>query len=197
MAGVEERLQAALEAKEFGEVAPILDQAELESSDPNVLSADWPVALHILGHIYNNNLEDARFLWKRLPPQQQAAPEADAAWRLLRFAWNRNYVATWQALQAHQWSAGVQPLVEALVESTRRRMLALVAAAYSQVSPARAAELLGVSEADARQLARDMGWGESEAGDMLRPSQPAGDGAGLDSRAALEQLTQYMVHLES
>jgi hypothetical protein len=54
-----------------------------------------------------------------------------------------------------------------------------------------------VSEAEARQLARDVGWAESEAGDMLRPSAAAGGGEELDSRAALERLTQFMVHLES
>jgi hypothetical protein len=199
-------------------------------------------------------------------------PEADAAWRLLQFAWNRNYVGAWQALQAHQWSAQAQPLVDALVEKTRQRMLKLIAAAYSQVgwgdgggageggglgslggvppgrkgaplgskgapvecagarhveaaclpcnrlaqpakpprlplggplsdpakvSPAKAAQLLGVSEADARQLAQSVGWTQAVDGAMLAPSETAEDGAGLDCRAALEQLVQYMVHLES
>jgi hypothetical protein len=44
--------------------------ARPQSSDPDVLS-DWPAALHLLGHIFNNDLEDARFLWKRLPLAQQ------------------------------------------------------------------------------------------------------------------------------
>jgi hypothetical protein len=103
MAAVHERVQQALEAKEFQEIGPILDQAELEvgcsackklkqrdafaqqlhgarpssshcaprivartlpycmrprcvqAVDPQVLQ-DWPCALHMLGHIYNNNL---------------------------------------------------------------------------------------------------------------------------------------------
>jgi len=91
----------------------------------------------------------------------------------------------------------VQPLVDALVETTRLRMLKLLAAAYTHVSPARTAALLGVSEADARQLAQSVGWGEAAGGAMLQPKEGVEDGVGLDSRAALEQLTQYMVHLES
>ncbi|KAI8470986.1 MAG: COP9 signalosome [Monoraphidium minutum] len=201
MAGVEERVQHALGAKEFQEVAPILDQAELESGDPNVLQ-DWPCALHLLGHVYNGNLEDARLLWKRIPQAQQQDPEADAAWRLLQYCWNRSYPGSWQALTAHQWSAQVQPLVDALVEKTRQRMAKLLATAYSQVSPAKAALLLGVSEADARQLAESLGWAEVPGapggpGPMLAPRAAAADGAGLDCRGALEQLTRYMVHLES
>lgn len=193
---MDERLQHALDNKEFDLVAPILDQAELESADPNVLH-DWPCALHLLGHIYNGDLEDARLLWKRIPAAQQQEPEADAVWRLLQFCWNRHYVGTWQALQAHQWSAQVQPLIDALVERTRHRMVKLLASAYSQVSPARAAQLLGVSEADARQLAQSVGWGQSDDGSVLQPREPGGDGAELDSREALERLTQYMVQLES
>lgn len=68
-----------------------------------------------------------------------------------------------------------------------------------QVSPAKAALLLGVSEADARQLAASLGWAEAEVEGctMLQPKEATQEGNGLDSRAALEQLTQYMVHLES
>jgi hypothetical protein len=69
--------------------------------------------------------------------------------------------------------------------------------ACPQVSPAKAAQLLGVSEADARQLARGAGWAEAPDGAMLLPRAAPEDGAGLDCRAALEQLVQYMVHLES
>lgn len=47
------------------------------------------------------------------PPAQQN-PEADAAWRLLQFCWNRNYVGTWQALTGHQWSAQVRRKRKAL-----------------------------------------------------------------------------------
>jgi hypothetical protein len=54
-----------------------------------------------------------------------------------------------------------------------------------------------VSEADARQLAATMGWTEVEGGAMLRPKAAGEEGPALDSRAALERLTQYMVHLES
>lgn len=70
------------------------------------------------------------------------------------------------------------------------------------MSPAKAAALLGISEADAASLARDLGWEEAPAGaggagPMLLPKASEEGGVALDSRAALDQLTQYMVHLES
>jgi hypothetical protein len=71
---------------------------------------------------------------------------------------------------------------------------------FAQVSPAKAALLLGVSEGDAVALAQSLGWEHGPAAPggaaMLRPREAKPEGAGLDSRAALEQLTQYMVHLE-
>lgn len=57
MEAVQERLQQALDARAFSVVAALLDRAELESRDPDVLgAAGWPAALHLLGHIYNGDL---------------------------------------------------------------------------------------------------------------------------------------------
>jgi hypothetical protein len=47
-----------------------------QSRDHDALTEEWPFALHILGHVYNGQLEDARFLWKRIPPAfKQASAE--------------------------------------------------------------------------------------------------------------------------
>jgi hypothetical protein len=246
------------------------------------------------------------------PPQRD--PEADAAWRLLQFCWNRSYAGTWQALTGHQWSAqvgpggvtgrasrprargacvhelrgrdgaafpaeraahgvaaprraararaprcsrwsrrwwsgrgaawpswsrrrtrrrgaprgrrvwgrgcmgsmrprvrvaraacGVAPLRAPLAfpsatpSPTRANHLCLTA--RPQVTVPQAALLLGLTEADVPSLARSLGWDELPAAGgapaMLRPRAARDEGAGLDSRAALERLTQYMADLES
>jgi len=67
--------------------------------------------------------------------------------------WNHHYKGTWQAIEGFNWSPQALPVVEALGEKLRSSMLALLGEAYSTVSPAKAAALLGVSESQALWLA--------------------------------------------
>lgn len=47
-------------------------------------------------------------------------------WRLLQFFWNRHYQGVWQALQGHQWSQQLMPMIEALTVKTRDDLVELI-----------------------------------------------------------------------
>eukprot|EP00882_Tetradesmus_deserticola_P004600 GHRQ01004849.1.p1 GENE.GHRQ01004849.1~~GHRQ01004849.1.p1 ORF type:complete len:200 (+),score=88.16 GHRQ01004849.1:183-782(+) len=194
---VEAALQSALANQQYDSVAPILDAAELESSNPDVLN-QWPHALHLLGHIYNEQLEDARFLWKRLPIDiKRDNPELDAVWRLLQNYWNSHHQGMWQALQGYQWSPQVRPFVDALVAKKRSDMLQLLSEGYSMLSAAKAASLLGLAEGEVAHLVEPAGWKQDmESGMYHTAAQQAAD-VDLEGYENLRQLAQYMVHLES
>ncbi|KAF8071113.1 rppH [Scenedesmus sp. PABB004] len=192
MAAVDAALQLALVNQQWDRVAPLLDAAELESGNPDVLN-EWPHALHVLGLIYNQQLEDARFLWKRLPAEvKRDNAELNAVWRLLQYYWNKQYAGIWQALQGYQWSGQVRPFVDALVAKTRAEMLALLSESYSLVSPAKAAQLLGVSEGEVGHLVEGAGWRHDMESGCYAPAAPAPDDPDLDGFNALQQLAQYM-----
>ncbi|KAK9806542.1 hypothetical protein WJX73_009238 [Symbiochloris irregularis] len=77
--------QEAVASGRFDEIAGICDDYELilaESAAPN---------FQMLGHIYNLNLEDARFLWKRLPRAQQQGQDMAALFQLLQMMWQKDY----------------------------------------------------------------------------------------------------------
>ncbi|WIA11913.1 hypothetical protein OEZ85_011997 [Tetradesmus obliquus] len=194
---VEAALQSALANQQYDSVAPILDAAELESSNPDVLN-QWPHTLHLLGLMYNQQLEDARFLWKRLPIDvKRDNPELDAVWRLLQYFWNQHYQGIWQALQGYQWSPQVRPFVDALVAKTRSDMLALLSEGYSLLSPAKAALLLGVSEGEVAHLVEPAGWKQDMESGMYHTALQQAADVDLEGYENLRQLAQYMVHLES
>jgi hypothetical protein len=98
--------------------------------------AQWPHA-----HAHSRSLAPA--------PRTQNNPELEAVWRLLQYSWNRHYQGVWQALQGYQWSAALQPLVEALVIKTREELMDLISTAYATVTPAKVASLCGMTEAEA------------------------------------------------
>ncbi len=55
-AAVQDQLAAAIANHNFGAVAKVLDDAELNSPNPAVLEDNWPHALHLAGHMYNKTL---------------------------------------------------------------------------------------------------------------------------------------------
>ncbi|KAG2491066.1 hypothetical protein HYH03_010511 [Edaphochlamys debaryana] len=207
-----ERVNTALAAGNFGSVAGLLEEAELSSPSASVLDDDWPVALHMLAHVYNGDLADARLLYKRLPDSAKADPQVQAAWRLLQFAWQGSGEGVWRSLRAYPWSGPAEALAEALGERLRARQLDLVTAAYSHISPARLAALAGCSEADAAALAAARGWrpcgaegaegaaaaagAGADAGAFLEVVPPPPARGEVDSLASLEQLSVYMMQLE-
>ncbi|MEW5316589.1 MAG: hypothetical protein WDW38_007955 [Sanguina aurantia] len=134
---------------QFEQIAKSMDRLELEASSLNALD-DWPHALHLLGHIHNKQLEDARFLWMRIPvAKKQDNPELQAVWALLQLLWNRKHKEIWPILQGHPWRAELQPLIEALSSRCRLDTQELVSAAYSSISPAAVGEMLGMAEQEA------------------------------------------------
>eukprot|EP00879_Flechtneria_rotunda_P001445 GHRR01001598.1.p1 GENE.GHRR01001598.1~~GHRR01001598.1.p1 ORF type:complete len:200 (+),score=71.41 GHRR01001598.1:243-842(+) len=199
MAGdaTEAMLNTALANQHYDHTATILDAAELESRNPDVLT-NWPHALHILGLIYNGQPEDARFLWKRIPVEvKRDNPELDAVWRLLQYFWNRHYQGIWQALQGYQWSQQVRPFIDALVAKARSDMLLLLSEGYSLVSSAKVASMLGVSEGDVAHLVEAAGWKQDMESGMYVTAVQAKNDSHMNGFESLRQLAQYMVHLES
>lgn len=191
-----DRAAVLLQTSQFAQIGSFLDQAELESLEPNVLE-DWPHALHMLAHIYQGNLTDARFLWKRLPQAVKTNnPELLAAFKLLQFYWNKHYIGVWQALQGYQWSAQLVPLIDALAMKLRGQMLDLVSTAYSTVTAGKVAILCGMSEQQAAAQCKSQGWQQDAATGVFTvvPKRPAAAAQG--GLGSLEQLAGYMLHLE-
>jgi len=91
----------------------------------------------------------------------------------------------------------VRPFIDALVTKTRREMLVLLSQAHSLLSPTKAASLLGVPEGEVSHVVEAAGWQQDmESGMFTTAVQPEAD-ADLDGYQNLQQLAQYMVHLES
>ncbi|CAI0439194.1 unnamed protein product [Linum tenue] len=65
-------LSNAIAAKSFEKVADICDELMLRqqaAAEGVPFQDEWPYAVHLLGHIYVNDVNSARFLWKSIPPK--------------------------------------------------------------------------------------------------------------------------------
>uniref|UniRef100_A0A6N2M8V4 CSN8/PSMD8/EIF3K domain-containing protein n=1 Tax=Salix viminalis TaxID=40686 RepID=A0A6N2M8V4_SALVM len=179
-------LTDALSSKSYGKIADICDELMLKGAaemEGVPFEEEWPFAIHLLAHIYVNDINSARFLWKSIPAAvKERQPEVVAAWRIGQRLWTRDYAAVHEAIRAFDWSQQIQPL--------------LLLSAYSTIGIQDTALFLGMNEDDATNYVVQQGWVVDPDSRMLTvKKQPVKTEQKLDS-SKLHRLTEYVFHLE-
>ncbi|KAF9602890.1 hypothetical protein IFM89_032630 [Coptis chinensis] len=184
-------LKSALESKAYQNIADICDELMLKVSAQGVEFQDeWPYTIHILGHIYVNDVNSARFLWKTIPPVvKDNQPEVAAAWKIGQELWVRNYAGVHEAIRGFNWTSEVKELYT-------KKMFQLLLSGYSTISVGDTALFLGMNEEDASNYALQRGWTVDSVSRMLTvKKQPIVTEQKLDP-SKLQRLTEYVFHLE-
>eukprot|EP00271_Cylindrocystis_brebissonii_P007904 TRINITY_DN2180_c0_g1_i1.p1 TRINITY_DN2180_c0_g1~~TRINITY_DN2180_c0_g1_i1.p1 ORF type:complete len:208 (-),score=48.36 TRINITY_DN2180_c0_g1_i1:1342-1965(-) len=195
---VQDTVERAIQSNRIEDVASICERMELEGAAIGTFqSVTWPYAAHLLGLLYNNDLNNARFLWKRIPASEKNNNgDVAASWRIGQAMWAHDRKATYAALREHSWSGNLQQLVMALTEKYSEQMFALLCKAYSTISAADAAEFLGKSKEDAIAWVVQRGWSHDATDDMLTvvsQAKPTDQKTSLDQ---MQHLTEYVFHLD-
>ncbi|KAH9605623.1 hypothetical protein KSS87_002675 [Heliosperma pusillum] len=159
--------------------------------------SDWPYAIHLLAHIYNADINSARFLWKSIPVAvKESQPEVVAVWSIGQKLWTKDYAAVYQAIRAFNWTAQIQPFVTAFSESYTKKMFQLLLAAYSTISVKDTSLFLGMNENEATKYVLNEGWSLDSASQMFAvKKQSIVTEQKLDA-SKLQRLTEYVFHLE-
>ncbi|EEY63010.1 COP9 signalosome complex subunit, putative [Phytophthora infestans T30-4] len=173
--------------------------ATATSSAQSALSPDL-YASYLLVVLLSKNLNDARFLWKRIPIEiKQLSEELRNVWKVGRALWQRNLAAAYAAMD-YDWSPSQQGLVEALKTSTRQDAAELLSLAYSTVSVSDVAFALGFARhEDAVQYCSSLGWEVSAADQLILPKPLANIRRGNSTVVDLDQLdtlSKTVLHLE-
>ncbi|XP_015580115.1 COP9 signalosome complex subunit 8 [Ricinus communis] len=191
-------LTDALASKSYDTISDICDQLMLKFAAEGLPFQDeWPYSIHLLGHIYVNDINSARFLWKSIPSAvKENQPEVVATWRIGQRLWTRDYAGVHEALRGFDWSQETRVLVAAFSELYTKRMFQLLLSAYSTISIQDAALYLGMTEDDAANYVLQQGWIVDPASQMITvKKQPIVTEQKLDS-SKLQWLTEYVFHLE-
>ncbi|KAL5857180.1 hypothetical protein ACOSQ3_004638 [Xanthoceras sorbifolium] len=191
-------LTDAMASKLYDKIADICDQLMLQVAAEGVAFEDeWPYAIHLLGHLYVNDSNSARFLWKSIPSAiKENQPLVVAAWNIGQRLWTRDYAGVYEAIRGFEWSEEAQPLVAAFSELYTKRMFQLLLSAYSTISIQDTALFLGMNEDDATNYVQQLGWLADPASRMLTvKKQPIVTEQKLDP-GKLQRLTEYVFHLE-
>ncbi|XVF10916.1 hypothetical protein REPUB_Repub07fG0224700 [Reevesia pubescens] len=191
-------LNEALASKSFHKIADLCDNLMLQVAAEGVPFQDeWPFAIHLLGHIYVDDINSARFVWKSIPPAvKESQPELVAAWKIGQKLWTRNYAGVYEAIRGFDWTPETQDLVSAFQELYTKRMFVLLQSAYSTIRIQDAAQFLGMSEEDATNYVLRQGWTVDPASQMLTVKKQVIVREQKLDPGKLQRLTEYVFHLE-
>ncbi|XP_017681864.1 COP9 signalosome complex subunit 8 isoform X2 [Chiroxiphia lanceolata] len=118
-------------------------------------------------------MNNARYLWKRIPPAIKSAnAELGAVWSVGQRIWQRDFPGIYSTISAHQWSETIQPIMEALRDATRKRAFALVSQAYTSIVADDFAAFVGLPVEEAVKGVLEQGWQADFATRMVMPKKP-------------------------
>lgn len=188
----------AISARRFTELADLLDNLELETAAAGAgIPQEWPYTLHMLGHVVVDDLNSARFLWKRTPAVVKLDnAELTAAWKIVQCLWSHDHAAVHEALRSYDWSPDVKLVISAISEDYSKRILKLLYTAYSTISVTDAAGFLGMTENDAVNYTVQHGWTLDPVARMLTVSPITSTVEQKTDASQLQSLTEYVFHLE-
>lgn len=183
-------VSAAIANKSFDQIAAICETHEIEAADLDACG-DSLYSFQILGHLYNDDLNDARFCWKRVPESRRGGQELGAVFPLLEALWRNDYKAFYAAAAAVQWPGDLGPLVLALRARVAAKAERLVEKAYTSIAIEEYEALTGQKPGK--------GWDVDATNKFLVRSADANRGvqeAAAFSDATLGEITKYVVALD-
>ncbi|KAI4367459.1 hypothetical protein MLD38_023195 [Melastoma candidum] len=192
------QLKEALESQSYGKVADICDNLMLQvAADGVAFQDEWPYSIHLLGHIYADDINSARFLWKTIPAAiKESQPEVVAAWRIGQRLWTQDYAGVYEAIRGFDWSPETCGLVASFAEVYIKKMFQLLSSAYSTIGLLDAARFLGMSEEDTANYVVQQGWLVDASSKMLMVKQQAVTVDQKLDASKLQRLTEFVFHLE-
>ncbi|KAJ0391932.1 hypothetical protein P43SY_009891 [Pythium insidiosum] len=164
--------------------------------NPAVLTEDF-YASYLIVILLAKNLNDARFLWKRIPSdiKQQSTLLANV-WSIGKALWKRDFAAAYGEMN-REWPESVRELIATLRKSTRESAAELVSVAYSTIPLSEVAVALGFDdETSLVAYCESLGWSVSLSTKLVHPKPLARSVAELSSLQQLESISDYVLHLE-
>ncbi|XP_065831361.1 COP9 signalosome complex subunit 8-like [Oscarella lobularis] len=190
-------MEDLLQNKDFVQLAALCEQKELEA--PNGITTADVYGTLLAVYILQNELNYARFLWKRIPDQlKKSNSELGSLWSVGQNLWKRDFPATHAALKQTPWPPHLEPIVDTMRVQLRMRILALVGQAYDAIGIEDLAVQLSLSPSDTLQEVSRLGWAVDGSGKIVRPKSQISDASsGFSNQKKLEKMTEYVSFLEN
>ncbi|XP_053606244.1 COP9 signalosome complex subunit 8 [Plodia interpunctella] len=181
----------------FDKLCGELEKQELEA--PNGIASPSTYAQLLAIYLYQNDLCNAKFLWKRIPPNITGSnPEIAAIWAVGQKLWKKDLAGTYQALTAYTWTEPVANIIRALEEKIRDRAFNLIGQSYSSISIDTVILMTGLTKEAVLHACRDRKWVVGDDGFTVNPTPPMQPAPlHTSSEDQLFKLTEFVSFLEN
>jgi len=154
--------------------------------------------VHLAAYLMCEQLDEARFLWKRVPAElRDADAELCALWAIGKAMWVKDMAAAQVAMGGFAWTP---PLLAELVARMQRehleRSFAQCARAYSLISAEHLASTLGAPVGKIAQMADAACWTTDAETGAYVPATAEDPTGKVELMAQLQILTDYVAHVE-
>jgi len=196
-AAVEVEIQTLIANRQWDNLVRVCEQYELEiSNEPPSVNVGPFYGIQLFAYLIVNDVNSARFLWKRIPTEVRAAHnELVNIWKIGQCVWKAEYVNLYSALRQN-WSLIYQPLVTAFFEKFRFRTFELISRAYSSISAIDCGIILGYPVDDVVKLVTEQGWRYDPATKLISPLPYVEPKIQHTDLEQLSSLTRFVVFLE-
>ena len=178
-------------------------ELDLRHTDVELTTSRGVYKVHLLSYLLQDQLDRARFLWKRVPEEIKSSDaELQALWAVGKAMWQTDHRLALQqsTAPAFAWSGPlVATLINALHEQYLKHSFTQIGTAYAAVSAESLAEKLGVPVATVHDFASAAGWTADAVSGFFKPLQPESEKQQKHQSVKLQQLqqlTNYVAHLE-
>ncbi|XP_061707242.1 COP9 signalosome complex subunit 8 [Cydia pomonella] len=181
----------------FDKLCVDLEKQELEA--PTGVASPSTYAQLLVIYLYQNDLCNAKFLWKRIPQSITSSnPEITAIWAVGQKLWKKDLAGTYQALASYNWTEPVANIIRALEERVRERAFNLIGRSYNSISLDTVVSMTGLSRDAVLRACAERKWTLREDGVTVDPTPPAQPAPlHTSSEDQLFKLTEFVSFLEN
>jgi|Transcript_60823 COP9 signalosome complex subunit 8 len=133
-------------------------ELEMVSKNPGFAESNvWFYTAFLFSYLITDDVNNARFLYKRIKDDVKKDVEIEAAWAIAKCIWNQKLLEAHAMAIANHWQPQNKVFVDALQDSLQDRTLKLFSTAYSNIAISDLAQALGCDSAQAISMAQSKG----------------------------------------
>ena len=172
---------------------------DLESQELNSAGkcSDRVYAQLLAIYLLSNDLQNAKFLWKRIPVQtKNASQDLKEIWQIGKLLLQRKSSLVYPLIDAYQWPAFLANIMNELKEEIKAQQLSLIQKSYSYISIANFKKMLYIkSNEELLAMVNTMGWQADDEGVLVTKAQPVFESLS-SNQEHLEKLVEHVTFLE-
>merc|ERR1711904_379448 len=190
-----EEVRSVLADGKYLQAAKACEKIELETRE-DTCQLEWVYAIQMISHMIANQLNDARFCWKRVPETLRQSGELRAICKVLESLWDKDYVGFHAKASAYEWSELLQPLMSVLAGEVKAKIEALISQVYTSISLEDLSTILPTSKEEVNKVIEKNGWKLDAGSNMVKITKQDVESDKSIPESSLQQMTKYVVHLD-